>query len=567
MKKKPSNYLKKLFIKVKVVHLTLFEEIMVQIVKIWGNITSKQISRLLFLFTLILCMILGLDGGVLFSSDAYAYFYSIKLFAETQRLFSPVPVTYFIEVSSKYLSPYPLGYSLLSIPFYLLFKITAGSETLGPRFVNMLIFALSVYFTNEFANDLKNKTTGLLSALILIFGTFAIEQVSHIWSHIPSMFFILLTIRYLFLYEKHGNENYLYISSLSSGIAFWIRYFNIVLAILILFYLITKYRRQISSYLSFSIIFLMVISPALLYHQIYFGNAFITPYAYHPVQQSLQKFDIRFLRYTVWYMLIEYHPYPVAFSPAASFHSSLLESSPILILSIPGFYLLYKEFKEFFLILFAHFWIIVLFYGMFVSWDGGWCLSMRHLTDTLPFLSIVTARYIQHQIRRLHSYRFSIISIVIGSIIILFLFLILLTTGFYQTIILTRRIAVNQISRYIFLSIAIFMCATLFASYKNKKETENILIIGLFALILLAIAWALFLNVGLNIILWKSGGNRILPILDWVIDLLKLPGYDDKYTKPITTYPLYLTIFSVTIAFFIFNIMYLKRLKNRKEGL
>lgn len=527
--------------------------------------TPKEISRFLFLFTLILCMILGLDGGILFSSDAYAYFYSIKLFAETGRLFSSTSVPYFIEVSGIYLSPYPLGYSLLSIPFYLAFKITAGSEILGPRFANMLIFSLSVYFTNEFANDLKNKAFGLLSALILIFGTFAIEQVTHIWSHIPSMFFILLTIRYLFLYEKRDNNKYLYISSFSSGIAFWIRYFNIVLTILIFLYLLMKYRQKIKVYLSFPIIFLIVISPTLLYHQVYFGNAFITPYAYHPLQQSFQKFDVLYLRYTVWYMLVEYHPYPIAYTPAAYFHSSLLESAPLLILSIPGFYLLYKDFKEFFLILLAHFWIIVLFYGMFVSWDGGWCLSMRHLTDTLPFLSIAVARYAQYQIKKLQNNIFIVISGVIGLIIIAALFWILISIDFYQTIVITRRVAVNQISRYIALSIAISMGTLLLATVKRGKKIEQILIICLFALVLLAVAWTLFLNVGLNIIMWTSGGNRVLPLLDWIIMLLKLPGYDDRYTGPIISYPLYLTIFSMTVVLFILNLVYPTLIKKSKR--
>ena len=546
-------------------YLTFFGELIIRTKTIWANITSKQISTLLFLFTLMLSLILGLNGGNLFSSDAYAYFYSIKLLAETYRLFSPTPVPYFIEVSGAYFSPYPLGYSLLSVPFYLVFKITAGSETLGPRFMNMLIFSLSVYFTSEFANDLKNKALGLLSACILIFGTFAIEQTAHIWSHIPSMFFILLTIRYLYLYEKQGNMINLYISSISSGIAFWIRYFNIMLIVVVFFYLIIKYRQQVRAYLSFPIIFLMLISPALLYHQIYFGNAFTTPYAYHPLQQSFKQFDILFLRYTIWYMLVEYQPYPVAYTPAAYFHSSLLESAPSLILAIPGFYLLYRESKEFFLMLLAYFWIIVLFFGMFESWDGGWCLSMRLLTDTLPFLSIASGKYIQYQIKRLQNDKSITISIVIGSIIIVILFLILLTIDFYQTIVITRRIAVNQISRYIVGSLASFIGVLLFVNIKKKKEVEEILITLFFALVLLAVAWALFLNIGLNIVTWTSGGNRVLPILDWIITILKLPGYDDRYTQSITNYPLYLTIFSITIALFIFNIFYLLKKEQIKR--
>jgi len=537
-------------------HLTFFEELVVQIEKTWANVTSKDISRLLFLFTLILCMILGLDNGMLFSSDAYAYFYMTELISEKQQLFSTDPIPFFLELNGLYYSPYPLGYSLLGVPFYLAFEFSSGSPILGLRFTNMIIFSFSVYFTNEFANDLKNKALGLLSSLVFIFGTFAIEHVLHIWSHIPSMFFVLLAIRYLILYERQGNEKYLYISSLSSGAAFWIRYFNIILAILILLYLIIKYSRQIGVYLSFTGIFLSIISPTLLYHQISFGNAFITPYAYHAL-----PYDIRFLRYTIWYMLIEYHPYPKAFTPAAYFHSSLLESSPILILSLYGFYLLYRQNKEFVLIVGAHFWIIVLIYGIFEAWDGGWCLSMRHLTDTLPFLSIATGRYIQHQMRKLQNYKLIAISMIMGVFLIKFLFWILMATKFYQTIVITKRVAVNQISRFIGLSIASFMSVLLFVHIKKKERIEQILIISLLALVLLAVAWAFFLNVGLNTVMWTSGGNRVLPTVDWIVALLKLPGYDDSYTHPVTHYPLYLSLFLTTLAFFVLNIIYLTRIK------
>jgi len=185
-------------------------------------------------------------------------------------------------------------------------------------------------------------------------------------------------------------------------------------------------------------IFILSLIPSILFHYLYFGSPFSTPYSMrsfsigaHPKYNIANEFDILRSFKTLPHMLLFFDPRSIPITSGDTdyffryYKSSLLQSSPFLVLSLFGFYFYYKMKKKekiLLLVLLLSCTIFTLGYSSWIYWGGGWCTNMRYLSPLLPFLSIFSSFAIYHLIL------FNIKRKILVLSFLFFVFLVILST-------------------------------------------------------------------------------------------------------------------------------------------
>jgi len=195
----------------------------------------------------------------LFDSDTRHYFIGARNLLQEQ--------TYFIGGKP---GVYPMGFSLLIIPFFLIFGISVQSAGYTVAFLG----AMSAAVLYELGRDLFEKKTAVFAALFLIFSKFW-EMSTVLMSDVPAVFFMLFGLFLFRKYLENGRAAYLYFFFFSAGTACLIRYQSVLLFPLVGLYLLLSNKgrilKQKEIYLG-SIISLGVLSPQILFNIIHFGN-------------------------------------------------------------------------------------------------------------------------------------------------------------------------------------------------------------------------------------------------------------------------------------------------------
>ena len=267
----------------------------------------------------------------------------------------------------------PMGYSLLIVPFFYFFGINSQSAI----YPCALLGALTVVLLYEFVKDWVDTRAAVFASLFLIFGATHWYFSTAVWSEAPALFFILLGIVAAVKYVNTEKTIFIYLFYFAAGFACLIRYTSAVMFIIIGLYIVLSNKLYLFKHKEVwigTLIFLVIVSPQLIYNHIYFGSPFTTGYS----GASVQMFSLEYI-----------------FTPGENRHQFQIISylrclivgfgSPILPFYLYGMWNLIKQRNREKLSLIIP-WIIV----PFVIFSCYFWTSLRLMISVLPALLILS---------------------------------------------------------------------------------------------------------------------------------------------------------------------------------
>ncbi len=342
------------------------------------------------------------------SPDEYYYIFTAIRMAEggaiTIPLASPLLRRWFVPTvySNHYISPYPIGLSVLLALFY----IMGGYRFMF--FLNGIVGILTVIMTYFTAFEIsKNRVCSLLSALLLGIMPPVVFYSRTLLRDPSSTLFLLLSF-YLYLKASHRDKPSFYaLASLSLGYALLIRYTNIVFVIPILINHFRKRRDKPNSILLYYVFLLPFFVVIGLYNLYYFGDVFSTGYhvfwSYH--QGGLVgRFNFLHLIFHLpqYFLILNIFPPLGLLTTLLYIRHKADEEAYILGLLVIISFLIF--FSSYFLMTFD-------IEHLFIE-------SSRHLQVILPYLCMNTIRWFQQQIRRKQTFlgSFALVFIIFSGI-------------------------------------------------------------------------------------------------------------------------------------------------------
>jgi hypothetical protein len=289
----------------------------------------------------------------------------------------------------NYFSDKPPGFSFLTAPLYLagdyLYKIGINlprTDTFnyggdGNAFFLMIIFVVifnaigSVKFYDVIRLLKFNKKIALVTTLIFTFATLYFVYSYNLFLHS----FIASLLIFTTYYFLKGKKNDLLASGLFLGFAILCDY---TLILIVPFFILYLSRSKNFIPRSFYFLLLLVFQLGLLglYNLFAFGSLFRFSYMYSTFVDT-QKFD---------------HPlFTGLYELLISNWRGLFFYTPILLLSIPGFFLLQRNFKKESYLFMLSFLLYLFLFATYRYLSGGLSYGPRHLVTVLPFFAFFLA--------------------------------------------------------------------------------------------------------------------------------------------------------------------------------
>lgn len=197
--------------------------------------------------------------------DDYNYFFgAISILQNHTYLINGVP------------AQFPMGYSLLIVPFIYLF----GTSVQSAVYPCAILGALTVVIIYEFTKDILDRRAALFASLFLIFSCHW-SMSSIVMSDVPALFFMLLSIFAMVKYIKTEKSFFIYLFYLAAGFACLIRYTSALVFVVVGLYILlsnkTHLLKQKEVWLGIPLFF-VILFPQMVYNNIYFGSPFATGY-------------------------------------------------------------------------------------------------------------------------------------------------------------------------------------------------------------------------------------------------------------------------------------------------
>lgn len=286
----------------------------------------------------------------------------------------------------------PPGLTFLGVP------IISITSALGIPFPleGFYLMLLSCFFTSTSVVVLyslcmkgfeMSEKTSLVVSLIYGFGTFAFPHAVTFYANSFSALFVLLTVYFLIDRNEIKSETKqitgLLVSGIFAGYLLLLDYSNLFLLLPFLLYILFSKNRKYSFVFFLPVIFWLLI--LLTYHYVAFGDPFVTTYTY--AVHTRNTFD--------WNNTRPIHDGLLLY--LFNLRRGLFVYSPILLLSISGFYLMFKEKqdrKEGFLLLSS--FLIILFFFSAIAYRNGWIFGSRRLDPILPLICIPIGRILEN---------------------------------------------------------------------------------------------------------------------------------------------------------------------------
>ena len=227
---------------------------------------AKKYEIHIILFVIAIAVRLSISCGIC-GSDGDYYFFGAKSILQNH--------TYLVDGHQSY---FPMGYSLLIVPFFYFFGINSQSAI----YPCALLGALTVVLLYEFVKDWFDTRAAVFASLFLIFAATHWYLSTAVWSEAPALFFILLGIVAAVKYANTEKTVFIYLFYFAAGFACLIRYTSAVMFIIIGLYIILSNKIHLLKRKEVwigTLLFLVIISPQLIYNHIYFGSPFTTGYS------------------------------------------------------------------------------------------------------------------------------------------------------------------------------------------------------------------------------------------------------------------------------------------------
>ena len=283
-------------------------------------------------------------------------------------------------VGNHYYSGHFPGLSFFAIPFFLI-----GGKY-GIAFVNIIVSSFLIVTIYKLCSFYVRATLSFWISILMAFCTM-------IWIYSNTFFTeplagFLLTLGILLTKRsiENKNEKESIFAGLATGYAVFVRPLSLLPALFLIFYFIGKKMNRLS--VLYTLAFAISLIPLGIYDLICFGSPFRTGYhsiIYPTGPESYNEVTGR------WNAPL-YYPgiIGIFFDPV----HGLFLGAPIFILSILGFYYLYKEEKLDTLLFVILFLSTTLIYAHWWMWYGGYCFSSRNCYTVIPILSVPLASLI-----------------------------------------------------------------------------------------------------------------------------------------------------------------------------
>ncbi|RLD96914.1 MAG: hypothetical protein DRI92_06500 [Aquificota bacterium] len=197
--------------------------------------------------------------------DQYYYFWGAKSILQNH--------TYLVDGNPP---QYPMGLSLLIVPFFYLFGISELSAIL-PCIISG---ALVVVLLFDFANRMFDLRTALFASIVMMFS-YNWWLSTTIRSDVPALLFIMLSIFAMVKYVRSGRRTFIYAFYTFAGFACLLRYTSLLIFPIMISYIVFSKKwfifKNKDVWLGI-LLFLVVISPQMIYNHFSFGWALETGY-------------------------------------------------------------------------------------------------------------------------------------------------------------------------------------------------------------------------------------------------------------------------------------------------
>ena len=311
-----------------------------------------------------------------------------------------IGVSGYSPVTQRFVTRHSFGTAMLTLPFYLAslifddfihYRDPEFLDLQGDVFAHSLFFALGIalysFFTllmiYKFSSRITSAKVGFYTALLAFFATpfgYYSNCMYHP-EHALETFCLTLAI-FIWDYQRQKDDPLLdCLLGAILGLAFTVKYVDAVLLIpFAAWYLFKKRTKRLALVITSFIPFALLV---FLYWQIQYGDYIygITHFGGYG-----QAYYTYFPKYILT-LLFDYRK------------MGLFTFHPALLLSLPGFYFLWKRDRDLCFISFGVFISLAIFYGSWPYWAGVF-YSTRHLTPAVSGLSLGLASFIHN-----HRYR------------------------------------------------------------------------------------------------------------------------------------------------------------------
>jgi hypothetical protein len=291
--------------------------------------------------------------------------------------------------NGHYYSDKAPGVSFLAVPIYAFAHALSLNlfykKILITAFASPLFTALTVIFLYKFFKEIfKDENSGLILAFIYGLSTLAFPYATAFISY-PFAIFLLFVSFYLLFKVKENIKNVkepFLISGIFAGLSIFVEYQSILFVIGIA--IMTSFFTSKKNILKFYLGCLVGVSPLLLYNYLIFRN---------PLQLASYYLDPNFWPrpkelsvFQIWmnslvpdlYIMVRMLIFP---------EKGLFIYNPILSLSLPGLYLMYKKYRLQTLTIMWFFMSTLWFFSK-QGWWGGSFFGCRYLIMNIPFLML-----------------------------------------------------------------------------------------------------------------------------------------------------------------------------------
>jgi 4-amino-4-deoxy-L-arabinose transferase-like glycosyltransferase len=252
--------------------------------------------------------------------------------------------------------------------------LTIAISSLSSALTVILVYKISKYF-------LKKHIQRILITIAYGLGTLAFIYGTVLFTHTLATLLIFISFYLLFLFKiKRMGKNVVLLSGLLAGFAIVVDYPVFLIALLLFVYTLTfKYFRLSLLFLSFTIVGCL---PLLLYNFSILGNPFKLVYSF--TDPSIRTDVGKFMGFASL-------PNPfIIYRHLFDTYRGLLFFHPFLILSVIGFYWMFKKYKqETLLIALAFIGLLITFSMRDINFfDFGSSFGARNYLPIIPFLML-----------------------------------------------------------------------------------------------------------------------------------------------------------------------------------
>lgn len=249
------------------------------------------------------------------------------------------------------------------------------------------LFAVLFYKFIELFNPITKHNIWL--TLTLFLGTLCYPYSTLFFGHQQAAIFCFISFSLIYLIKNNYIPLFvgIILAGFFSGLALITEYTSIFIIIPLLFYLFFYLKKlyhlvqNIYHLILYPIAAFLPISLLLIYNYICFEDPFAIGYMYQVPQIAKEAMGIKFFG-------LELPKLDILYNILFSSYRGLFYTSPVLLLSIPGFYYFYQEKHlrmEFFVCLISVVTFILL-NSSFAAWHGGYGIGPRYIIPALPFM-------------------------------------------------------------------------------------------------------------------------------------------------------------------------------------